>query len=68
MAGGGDQVIRERGGNGDGNGVQVGSLQGDHSGCFKPPVDIKTKVHFLYEELIPKRNICFGVNGRFETT
>ena len=27
MAGGGDQVIRERGGNGDGNGVQVGGLR-----------------------------------------
>ena len=24
-------------------------LQGDHSGCVKPPIDIKTKVPFSYE-------------------
>ena len=44
------------------------NLQVDHSGCVKPPVDIKTKVPFNYEELIPKRNICISVNGRFVTT
>ena len=43
-------------------------LQGDHSGCAKPPLEIKTKVPFLYMDLILKRNICFDVNGRFATT
>ena len=38
-------------------------LQGDHSGCVKPPVDIKTIVLFLYEAHVLKCNLCFGVNG-----
>ena len=38
-------------------------IQGDHSGCIKPPVDIKTK-----GSVYTKCNICFGVNGRFDTT
>ena len=47
---------------------EVAAVQGDHSGCVNPPVAIKTNVPFYYEELILKRNICFGVNGRFDTT
>ena len=43
-------------------------LQGDHSGCVKPPIDTKTKVAFQYMVLILKRNFCFDVNGRFDTT
>ena len=43
-------------------------VQGDHSGCVKPPVDIKTKVPFWYEANVLKRKLCFGVNGRFEST
>ena len=43
-------------------------VQGDHSGCVKPPVDTKTKVAFKYMGLIPKRNFCFDVNRRFGTT
>ena len=46
------------------NGTEV---QGDHSGCFKPPDDIKTKVLLSYRVLILKRNICLGVNERFDT-
>ena len=48
--------------------VEEFTMQGDHSGCAKPPVDIKTKVPIQNEELILKRNICFGVNRRFVTT
>ena len=47
--------------------VCTGPIQGDYSGCDKPPVDIKTKILFQYEELILKHNTCFGVNGRFES-
>ena len=43
-------------------------LQGDHSGCAKPPVDIKTKVAFEYLGLILKRNFCFDIYRRFVTT
>ena len=38
-------------------------VQGDHSGCDKPPVDIKTKI-----QLILKRNFYFGAKRRFVTT
>ena len=31
-------------------------VQGDHSGCAKPPVDVKTKHPFLYMGLILKWN------------
>ena len=43
-------------------------LQGDTSGCLKPPVDSTTKVAFQYMGLILKRNFCFDVNRRLETT
>ena len=43
-------------------------IQGDHSGCDKPPVDFKTKVAFQYMGLIIKQNFCYEVNGRFDTT
>ena len=36
-----------------------------HHVGFKPPVDTKTKVMFLYMDLIIKHNLCFDVNGRF---
>ena len=41
-------------------------IQGDHSGCSQPPVDIKTKVPFQYEAYLLKRNFCFDVNRRFD--
>ena len=37
-------------------------------GCSQPPSEIKTKVPFLYEDHILKRNLCFGVNPRLGTT
>ena len=43
-------------------------LQGDHSGCVKPPVDTETKVAFYNMGHILKRNFCCAVNGRFEST
>ena len=46
-------------------------MQGDHSGCDKPPVDavdIKAKVPLEYEAHVLKSKLCFGVNGRFVTT
>ena len=43
-------------------------VQGDHSGCDKPPVDIKTKVAFQEIGLILKQSFCFDVNRRFVTT
>ena len=43
-------------------------IQGDHSGCAKPPIDNTTKVLFQYMGLILKRNFCLDVNGRFGTT
>ena len=43
-------------------------IQGDHSPCSQPPVDTKTNVAFYYMGLILKRNFCFAVNGRYETT
>ena len=43
-------------------------LQGDHSGCDKPPVNFKTKVPFQHEAHVLNRNLCFEVNGRFDTT
>ena len=45
--------------------VYSATLQGDHSGCVKPRVDIKTKVVFQY---ILRRNFCLDVNGTFDTT
>ena len=47
------------------NGEEV---QGDHSCCFKPSVNAKTEVAFLYVGLILKWNLCFDINGRFEST
>ena len=44
------------------------SLQGDHSGCAKPPVDIESKAPFKYLGLILKQNFCFDVNGRLGTS
>ena len=35
------------------------TLQGDHSGCVKPPVDFKTKVPPYYEALVLKCNATF---------
>ena len=43
-------------------------VQGDHSGCDKPPVDIKAKVLFEYMGLTLKRNFCCDVSRRFVTT
>ena len=43
-------------------------LQGDHSGCVRPPVDIKTNVAFQYMLIILKHNFWFHANGRFDTT
>ena len=43
-------------------------IQGDHSGCDKPPIDTDTNVAFWYKLLIIKRNFRFDVNGRFDTT
>ena len=34
-------------------------LQGDHSGCAKPPIDLKMKVTFQYEANVLKCNLCF---------
>ena len=42
-------------------------LQGDHSGCSQPPVDIKIKVPCLYAAHVLKCNLCFGVKGRLGT-
>ena len=36
-------------------------LKGDHLGCVKPPVGMKTKVPFHYVAIILKRNLCFGL-------
>ena len=44
------------------------SVQGDHSSCAKPPIDIKTEVPFYITDSILKWNFCFDVNGRFDTT
>ena len=35
------------------------ALQGDHSGCVEPPVDIKTNILFQYEAHVLKHNLCF---------
>ena len=43
------------------------SIKGDHSRCSQPPVDIKTKVPFYYEDHVLKRNLYFVVNGRLGT-
>ena len=40
------------------------TVQGDTSRCFKPPVDIKTKVPIYYEAHVLNCNFYFGVNGR----
>ena len=40
-------------------------LQGDHSACSKPPVDIDLKVVFQHKVLILKCNFQINVNGRF---
>ena len=39
-------------------------VQGDSTGSFQLPVDIKTKVAFYYKEHILKRILCFDVNRR----
>ena len=45
------------------------SIQGDHSGCVKPPIDIKrTNVPLQYEAHELKRNLCFDVNRMLGTT
>ena len=44
------------------------SVQGDTSGCAKPPVDFKTKVLFWPCLAWPKQNLCFEVNERLCTT
>ena len=46
----------------------LSKIQGDHSHRFQPHVDSKTKVVFRYMDLIIKRNFCFEVNRRLETT
>ena len=43
-------------------------VQGDHSDCFKPPVNTKTNVAFYYMLLILKQNFCFRFNERFQRT
>ena len=61
---------------GSGNEKQVWQflidVQGDHSACAKPPVDIKTKVPLWHSQARagqarPKRNFVFEVN-RFCTS
>ena len=47
--------------------ITPSDIQGDHSGCSQPPIDIKTKVAFQYKPLILKHNFCFLVNGRLGT-
>ena len=49
------------------------NIQGDTSDCGEPPVDFRTKVPFGLAcpgagEARPKRNFCFDVNGKFEST
>ena len=44
------------------------AVQGDHSGCAKPPVDFETNILYKYEPYVLKRNLCFIVNMRFGTT
>ena len=39
------------------------TVQGDTSRCFKPPVDIKTKVLFQYEALVLKGNFVLVSTG-----
>ena len=41
-------------------------VQGDHSGCVKPSVDIKTKVLFYYEVHVLKRNIYLVATAGWE--
>ena len=41
-------------------------LQGNHSGCVKPPIDIKTKVVFYYEAHKLKRNLVLVSVGGWE--
>ena len=41
------------------------NVQGDHSACSKPAVDIYLKVVFYYTDLIVKRNFQINVNLRF---
>ena len=46
-------------------------LQGDHSGCAKPPVDIKTKDPFLVHGPHTKTELLFSCQqevGNLETT
>ena len=43
-------------------------VQGDRSGCAKPPVDIFVKVAFLYKDHILNHNFQINANGRFCTT
>ena len=40
-------------------------IQGDHSTCSKPIVDIDLKVAFYYKVIILKRNFQINVKGRF---
>ena len=47
---------------------KTSTIQGDHSGFDKPPVDPKTNVAFKYKLLLLKQNFSLDVNGRFGTT
>ena len=44
--------------------IQV-HVQGDHSACSKPPLDIDLKVAFEYKVLLLKRNFQINVNKMF---
>ena len=40
-------------------------VQGDTSGCSKPPFDADVKVALYYKDLMLQRNFQINVNGRF---
>ena len=44
------------------------SVQGGHSACSKPPVEIDVEVAFKYNDLILKRTFQINVNRRFCTS
>ena len=45
--------------------LSVKTVQGDHSACSKPPVDIDLKVALYHNVLIKYRNFQKNVKGRF---
>ena len=51
--GGGDQVIRERGGNGDGNGVQVGGLR-----VYRVTIQV--------QPLTSQQKLCFDTRSLYQ--